>query len=144
MVKELRCPNIYGDYGTFFPAQVANCAAGPTTETRDMTISINLDGSLKHAFRVPNCGSGRIQLMSYQYCQTECSFSQCQSTFKTNFSSEAAFLFHERCSMQRECTNLSFPSRTTLQKNQTNAVCVKYQCLGKFLFSSNVERCISQ
>ena len=106
-----------------------------------MKIEINLDGSLTHASGVPNCGSGRkIHLMSYRYCQIECSFGRCQSTFDTRFSSEAEILFHERCSMQRECTNLSFPLRTTSEKNQTNAVCLKHQCIGKFDDLSNFWR----
>ena len=118
----------------FFPAHVAYCLAVPTTDTRDMKIPLNPDGSLIHVSDVPNCGSGRkIHLMSYRYCQIECSFDQCNSTFETAFSPEAELLFHERCSMQSECTNLCFSLRTDLQKNQTNAVCLKYQCLGKFL-----------
>ena len=102
-----------------------------------MKIGINDDGSLIDASGVPNCGSGRkLHLMSYRYCQIECSFGQCLPTFETSFSSKAELLLHERCSMQRECTHLSFPLRSALQKNQTNAVCLKFQCLGKlFLFN---------
>ena len=105
-----------------------------------MNIEINLDGSLTRASDVPNCDrDGKIHLVSYQYCQIERSFGRCQSSFETRFSSEAELLFHERCSMQSECTNLSFPLRTAYEKNKTNAVCLKYQCIGKFDDLSNFD-----
>ena len=104
-----------------------------TIEFKEIYIGLNADGSLTEPKTVPHCRSDqKILLISYAYHQLQCRFDHdCVSTHIEPLLPAEESLLHHMCSMRQECTYLSFPLRSDTQKNTTNSIAIKYECIGK-------------
>ena len=104
-----------------------------TLETRELHIALDTDGHLLNPSKIPSCSNGeKILLKTYEYEYAECDYiDECVFSNKEPFLPRETLRLHEMCSFQDICRNFSFLSRTSLQKSRTNAMFVKYQCIGK-------------
>ena len=90
-------------------------------------------GDLQNPLDAPTCDAGqRIELISYIYQKKECTPDLlCAIIHEESFTPEAEINLHEMCSLQQNCPELTFPYRSDVQKNKTDAVLLRYRCLGK-------------
>ena len=91
------------------------------------------NGDLQIPLDAPNCDAGqKIELISYIYQKKECTPDLlCAIIHEEQFTPEAEINLYEICSLQENCPELTFPLRSGLQKNKTDAVRLRYRCLGK-------------
>lgn len=102
-------------------------------ETRILTdvIPLNNDNSLTGDATIPNCPSGsKIYLRSYTYSLRNCHYVDgCHIEYEEPLSNAAEYLLYQSCSWREKCHNLSFPMRSSEQKQNTNSVRVTYSCI---------------
>ena len=118
----------------YISAVTSNIVTIKTTETREVQIGLKHDGSLMDTYNLPKCGSDQtIHLVSYKYHQLHCHFADdCSSVHEEPLLPDEGFHLHHMCSMQQQCRNLSFPLRSEAQRKSTNAIMIKYKCIGKY------------
>ena len=112
---------------------LAECLIKKTLETRELHIALDTNGHFVDPSKIPSCCNGeKILLETYQYEYADCDYiDECVFSNKEQLLPREKLRLHEMCSFQDICRNFSFISRTSLQKSRTNAVLVKYQCIGK-------------
>lgn len=110
----------------------AECLIKNTLETRELHMALDTDGLLLNPSKIPSCSNGeKILLKTYEYEYAECDYiDECVFSNKEHLLAREKLRLHEMCSFQDICRNLSFLSRTNQQKSRTNAVHIKYQCIG--------------
>lgn len=126
-------------FNYLFSVSLASCPMIKNLYTRELYIGLDEDGRLLDTSKVPSCENGEnILLKSYSYKYAECSYSEdCDFPYSVEFSPKGKLKLHEMCSLQTNCRNLSFPCRDSFRKNKTNAVLIRYQCIGKSDFTSS-------
>lgn len=102
-----------------------------TTEIREFQIGLS---NLTDTEKILKCGNEQtIHLVSYKYHQLKCRFvDDCSSVHEEPLLPEEVFYLHQMCSLQQQCRIFSFPLRSKAQRNRTNSIIIRYECIGKY------------
>ena len=103
-------------------------------EVRDIPLYVNDDGSLQRPDTLPDCSTGTIDIIEYNYYRRDCHYSYgCRIDNKEQLSPAEEYHLHQMCSWRKRCLDgLRFPLTPSEQKQRPNAVNVKYTCSGNY------------